>query len=101
MSEKETRCAAIQILCQQLANLEFNNGYSVEVFLANFETILETIKSLTHDEIPSSVKKTILRNQLREEPAVWAWEESRLHEFAEMDYEQFKKALIQKYGNGA
>ena len=108
MSEKETIRAAVQILTQQLTQLTFdapplpitNNVYpkrpQIGTFIATFEAILESIISLTHGTFSSSIKKTMLRAQLRGVPARWAWEANE-QEVNEMDYKQFKEALKKEF----
>lgn len=113
MSEKETIRAALQILTIQLTQNTFDGGDFVKSplidhvsnkslqigsFIADFEAILESIKSLTHGTFPSSVKKTMLQAQLRGEAAKWRWE-SDGESLQEMDYEQFKGALRKHWGS--
>jgi hypothetical protein len=98
MSVRETDRAAIQILAQQLIQITFdgNGGInSAERFLANFETILESIKSLTHSSFPLSIKKTMLQMQLRGDAAIICWENP---EFRDLPYEDFKLVLKEKFG---
>lgn len=100
MSEKETRRAAIHILSQQLLAVEFEPGNSPDIFLAKFEATLDAIKSVTRDHFSSSVKKTILRNQLHGNAGAWSWDVARKQEFDDMDYDQFKQALVKEFSNG-
>ena len=105
MSERETIRAAIQILTQQLTQITFDGLHDPNIylkplqigtFIASFEAILDSICSLTHDTFPASIKKTMLRAQLRGVSARWAWEVNA-QEVKEMDYEQFKAALIKEF----
>jgi hypothetical protein len=109
MSEKETIRAAVQILSQQLVQVTFHSALppmidpnaeaaKLNQFITNFEAILDSIMSLTHGALSSSVKKTMLASQLRGVAARWAWISGG--EFEEMDYEQFKSALRQQFGYG-
>jgi hypothetical protein len=98
MSAKETIRAAIQILTQQLIHVTFDGSGGIktaERFLTNFETILESIKSLTGSAFPLAVKKTMLQTQLRGDPAIMCWENP---EFRDLPYEDFKLALKEKFG---
>jgi|ERR1700731_2741370 hypothetical protein len=98
MSAKEASRAAIQILTQQLIQVTFDGNGGVkatERFLTNFETILETINSITHSPFPPVVRKTMLQTQLRGDPAIMCWENP---EFRDLAYEDFKLALKEKFG---
>ena len=111
MSERETIRAALSILSQQLTQLTFSgvvdsatgtivtqdNAARLARFLCNFEALLAAMKSLTHGTISSSVRKTMLRSQLRGAAADWAWD-PQAHQFAEMDYDEFKEALKRHWG---
>ena len=111
MSERETIRAAITVLSQQLIQVTFSgvvdsatgnivtqdSARQLARFLANFEAILAAMKSLTHGTFASSVRKTMLQSQLRGAAAEWAWD-PLAHQFAEMDYDQFKEALKRHWG---
>jgi hypothetical protein len=98
MSSSENTRAALLVLSQQLTQLTYGqpnsrNGFvdfqdrEWKLFVANFELILETINSLTHDHFSSAVKKTMLVSQLRDHARDTVleyredWRESSYEEF--------------------
>jgi len=97
MSEKDNIHTALRILSIQLTSLTFpDNLLPVDNFIARFEMILDTIRSLTHGLYPSHVKKTMLQAQLRGAAADWVWG-SQASEIHEMGYEEFKGELRRQF----
>jgi hypothetical protein len=98
MSVIENNRAALLILSQQLSQLTYGdiqrNGLvhhpahiGWDAFITNFELILDTITSLTHDSFSATVKKTMLVSQFR-----GLLRETLLRhreEWTELNYEQF------------